>query len=69
MAVPANSLAEGSMPHEVKRASQTDANQSPFCLQAVCQHSRLTRPPIFRPTRQAIASDHIFARHIHLRSA
>jgi hypothetical protein len=29
-AIPANSMAEGSTPREVKRASQTDANQSPF---------------------------------------
>src|SRR5215207_10828508 len=47
MAVPANSLAGGSMPPEVKRASQTDANQSPFACKryASTASSRARRFP------------------------
>jgi hypothetical protein len=40
MAVPANSLAEGSIPHAVKRASQTDANQSPFACKRYASTAR-----------------------------
>src|SRR6266568_783789 len=44
MAVPAVSWAEGSAPIEVKRASQTDGDQRPCCLQVVCQHGLLAPP-------------------------
>jgi hypothetical protein len=48
MAVPANSLAEGSMPREVKRASQTVANQSPFACKryASTAHPRACQFPV-----------------------